>query len=247
VRAVIVLPTYNERDNIEPYLRAVRAVSDVDVLVVDDNSPDGTADLVRELGSELGGIEVLQREAKSGLGSAYRAGFDKVLGAAGDDAYHVVISMDADLSHDPAVLPEMLTLIDEGADTVIGSRYVRGGGTTDWPVRRQLLSKWGNAYTRRLLRLAPHDCTSGYRAYRASALAAIDPSNTSAEGYAFLTELVRRLTRHGYRIVEIPIVFRDRTRGKSKMSGRIIVESMLLVTRWGITDRLRPRRRPKRV
>ena len=181
------------------------------------------------------------------MGSAYRAGFDKVLGAAGDDAYHVVISMDADLSHDPAVLPEMLTLIDEGADTVIGSRYVRGGGTTDWPVRRQLLSKWGNAYTRRLLRLAPHDCTSGYRAYRASALAAIDPSNTSAEGYAFLTELVRLLTRHGYRIVEIPIVFRDRTRGKSKMSGRIIVESMLLVTRWGITDRLRPRRRPKRV
>ena len=247
MRAVIVLPTYNERDNIEPYLRAVRAVSDADVLVVDDNSPDGTADLVRELGSELGGIEVLQREAKSGLGSAYRAGFDKVLGAAGDDAYHVVISMDADLSHDPAVLPEMLTLIDEGADTVIGSRYVRGGGTTDWPVRRQLLSKWGNAYTRRLLRLTPHDCTSGYRAYRASALAAIDPSNTSAEGYAFLTELVRRLTRHGYRIVEIPIVFRDRTRGKSKMSGRIIVESMLLVTRWGITDRLRPRRRPKRV
>ncbi len=247
MRAVIVLPTYNERDNIEPYLRAVRAVSNVDVLVVDDNSPDGTADLVRELGSELGGIEVLQREAKSGLGSAYRAGFDKVLGAAGDDAYHVVISMDADLSHDPAVLPEMLTLIDEGADTVIGSRYVRGGGTTDWPVRRQLLSKWGNAYTRRLLRLAPHDCTSGYRAYRASALAAIEPSNTSAEGYAFLTELVRRLTRHGYRIVEIPIVFRDRTRGKSKMSGRIIVESMLLVTRWGITDRLRPRRRPKRV
>ena len=245
MHAVIVLPTYNERDNIEPYLRAVRAVSDADVLVVDDNSPDGTADLVRELGSELGGIEVLQREAKSGLGSAYRAGFDKVLGAAGDDAYHVVISMDADLSHDPAVLPEMLTLIDEGADTVIGSRYVRGGGTTDWPVRRQLLSKWGNAYTRRLLRLTPHDCTSGYRAYRASALAAIDPSNTSAEGYAFLTELVRRLTRHGYRIVEIPIVFRDRTRGKSKMSGRIIVESMLLVTRWGITDRLRPRRRSK--
>jgi dolichol-phosphate mannosyltransferase len=247
VRAVIVLPTYNERDNIEPYLRAVRAVSDADVLVVDDNSPDGTADLVREIGSELGGIEVLQREAKSGLGSAYRAGFDKVLGAAGDDAYHVVISMDADLSHDPAVLPEMLALIDEGADTVIGSRYVRGGGTTDWPVRRQLLSKWGNAYTRRLLRLIPHDCTSGYRAYRASALSAIEPSNTSAEGYAFLTELVRRLTRHGYRIVEIPIVFRDRTRGKSKMSGRIIVESMLLVTRWGITDRLRPRRRPKRV
>jgi dolichol-phosphate mannosyltransferase len=247
VRAVIVLPTYNERDNVEPFLRAVRAVCDIDVLVVDDNSPDGTADLVRELGSELGGIEVLQREAKAGLGSAYRAGFDKVLGAGGDEVYDVVVSMDADLSHDPAVLPAMLALIDDGADAVIGSRYVRGGGTTDWPVRRQLLSKWGNAYTRRLLRLAPHDCTSGYRAYRASALSAIDPHDTSAEGYAFLTELVRRLTRHGYRIVETPIVFRDRALGKSKMSGRIIGESMLLVTKWGISDRLRPRRRPPRV
>lgn len=247
MRAVIVLPTYNERDNVEPFLRAVRAVCDIDVLVVDDNSPDGTADLVRELGSELGGIEVLQREAKAGLGSAYRAGFDKVLGAGGDEVYDVVVSMDADLSHDPAVLPAMLALIDDGADAVIGSRYVRGGGTTDWPVRRQLLSKWGNAYTRRLLRLAPHDCTSGYRAYRASALSAIDPHDTSAEGYAFLTELVRRLTRHGYRIVETPIVFRDRALGKSKMSGRIIGESMLLVTKWGISDRLRPRRRPPRV
>ena len=247
MRAVIVLPTYNERDNVEPFLRAVRAVSDIDVLVVDDNSPDGTADLVRELGSELGGVEVLQRETKTGLGSAYRAGFDKVLGAGSDEAYDVVVSMDADLSHDPAVLPAMLALIDEGADTVIGSRYVRGGGTTDWPVRRQLLSKWGNAYTRRLLRLTPHDCTSGYRAYRASALAAIDPYDTSAEGYAFLTELVRRLTRHGYRIVETPIVFRDRTQGKSKMSGRIIAESMLLVTKWGLIDRLRPRRRSPRV
>jgi dolichol-phosphate mannosyltransferase len=247
VRAVIVLPTYNERDNVEPLLRAIRATCDIDVLVVDDNSPDGTADLVRELGSELGSVEVLQRETKAGLGSAYRAGFDKVLGTAGNGAYDVIVSMDADLSHDPAELPVMLALIDDGADAVIGSRYVRGGGTTDWPIRRQLLSKWGNAYTRRLLRLTPYDCTSGYRAYRASALAAIDPHGTSAEGYAFLTELVRRLTRHGYRIVETPIVFRDRTLGKSKMSGRIIAESMLLVTKWGLTDLLRPRRRTPRV
>jgi dolichol-phosphate mannosyltransferase len=116
VRAVIVLPTYNERDNVEPFLRAVRAVCDIDVLVVDDNSPDGTGDLVRELGSELGGIEVLQRETKAGLGSAYRAGFDKVLGASGDACYDVVVSMDADLSHDPAALPAMLALIGDGAD-----------------------------------------------------------------------------------------------------------------------------------
>ncbi len=241
MRAVVVLPTYNERDNIEQYLRAVRAVScDIEVLVVDDSSPDGTADLARVLGDELGGVTVLQRAAKNGLGSAYRAGFAHVLSA--EPAYDVVLSMDADLSHDPAVLPAMLAVIEVGADAVIGSRYVRGGGTTDWPVRRQLLSKWGNAYTRTVLRLAPHDCTSGYRAYRTEALAAIDPGSTSAEGYAFLTELVRRLTRLGFRIDETPIVFRDRERGKSKMSGRFIVESMLLVTRWALTD-LIPRRR----
>ena len=155
--------------------------------------------------------------------------------------------MDADLSHDPAVLPAMLALIDDGADTVIGSRYVRGGGTTDWPVRASCCRSGATPTPARLLRLTPHDCTSGYRAYRASALAAIDPHDTSAEGYAFLTEFVRRLTRHGYRIVETPIVFRDRTRGKSKMSGRIIAESMLLVTKWGLIDRLRPRRRSPRV
>jgi dolichol-phosphate mannosyltransferase len=126
---------------------------------------------------------------------------------------------------------------------VIGSRYVPGGGTTDWPVRRQLLSKWGNSYTRSVLGLPTRDCTSGFRAYRSTALAAIEPGSTAAEGYAFLTELVRRLTRHGYAITETPIIFRDRTLGQSKMSGRIIVESMLLVTRWGVADRLRRLRR----
>jgi dolichol-phosphate mannosyltransferase len=238
VRAVVVLPTYNEAENIVPYLRALRDVTrDVEVLVVDDRSPDGTADLARRAGDELGGVAVLERTAKDGLGSAYRAGFRQVLDA--QPPYDVVISMDADLSHDPAVIPTMLELIEGGADAVIGSRYVRGGGTTDWPVRRQLLSKWGNAYTRAVLRLPTRDCTSGFRAYRATALAAIQPDTTGAEGYAFLTELVRRLTRQGCRIVETPIVFRDRERGKSKMSGRIIVESMLLVTRWGVADRLR--------
>jgi dolichol-phosphate mannosyltransferase len=232
VRSIVVLPTYNERDNIAPLLRSLRGATDVEVLVVDDNSPDGTADLAESLADELRGIRVMRREDKSGLGSAYRAGFDDVLSS----GYDVVISMDADLSHDPAVIPTMLGLIDDGADVVIGSRYIAGGGTTDWPIRRQLLSRWGNAYTRRVLRIAARDCTSGYRAYRASALAAVDPTSTSAEGYAFLTELVRRLSRDGYRIAETPIVFRDRQYGKSKMSGRIIAESMLLVTRWGISD-----------
>jgi dolichol-phosphate mannosyltransferase len=236
VRAVIVLPTYNERENIAAYLQSLRHItSSVDVLVVDDNSPDGTGELARSLGATHGGVTVLDRSSKEGLGSAYRAGFERVL----DEGYDVVISMDADLSHDPAVIPEMLELIRSGADAVIGSRYVTGGGTTDWPVHRQLLSKWGNAYTRRILGLPTRDCTSGYRAYRSSALAAIEPGSTSAEGYAFLTELVRRLGSHGFAIAETPIIFRDRTRGKSKMSGAIIVESMLLVTRWGLTDRLR--------
>jgi dolichol-phosphate mannosyltransferase len=236
MRSVIVLPTYNERDNITPFLRAVRAVSDdIDVLVVDDGSPDGTADVARMLDDELGGVAVLDRKAKEGLGSAYRAGFRRVL----DEGYEAIISMDADLSHDPVVIPLMLALLDGGADAVIGSRYVTGGGTTDWPVRRQLLSKWGNAYTRRVLGLPTRDCTSGFRAYRSDALAAIDPGTTSAEGYAFLTELVRRLARSGYRIVETPIIFRDRTYGRSKMSARIIAESMLLVTQWAVGDRIR--------
>jgi dolichol-phosphate mannosyltransferase len=236
VRSVIVLPTYNERENIEVFLRSVRDTgAPVDVLVVDDASPDGTADAARSLADELGGISVLDRTAKDGLGSAYRAGFEHVLAL----DYDVIVSMDADLSHDPAVIPEMLQLLDEGADAVIGSRYVRGGGTTDWPTHRRLLSKWGNAYTRTALRLSVNDCTSGYRAYRADALRSIEPTTTQAEGYAFLTELVRRLDRAGFTIAETPIIFRDRERGKSKMSGRIVVESMWLVTTWGVTDRLR--------
>ncbi len=236
MRSVIVLPTYNERENIEVFLRSVRDTgAPVDVLVVDDASPDGTADAARALADELGGISVLDRTAKDGLGSAYRAGFERVLA----DDYDVIISMDADLSHDPAVIPEMLDLLERGADAVIGSRYVRGGGTTDWPTHRRLLSKWGNAYTRTALRLSANDCTSGYRAYRSEALRSIEPTTTQAEGYAFLTELVRRLDRGGHTIAETPIIFRDRLRGKSKMSGRIVIESMWLVTTWGVADRLR--------
>jgi dolichol-phosphate mannosyltransferase len=239
MRTVVVLPTYNERENIEPMLRALRSsVSDADVLVVDDNSPDGTGVLAEQLTDELGRVSVMHRTAKNGLGSAYRAGFARVL----DQDYDVVVTMDADFSHDPAVIPTMLALVANGADVVIGSRYTPGGGVTDWPVRRQLLSRWGNRYTRAVLGVAPYDCTSGFRAYRSDALRSVKPDSTAAEGYAFLTELVRRAGRGGLQVVETPIVFRDRTRGKSKMSGRIIVESMLLVTRWGVADRLGRRR-----
>jgi dolichol-phosphate mannosyltransferase len=240
MRSVVVLPTYNEAENIETFLRAVRkAAPDTDVLVVDDDSPDGTGAIADGIDVELGRISVLSRPGRRGLGSAYRDGFAHVL----DADYDVVVTMDADLSHDPTMIPEFLQEIAEGSDLVIGSRYVTGGGTTDWPVRRQLLSKWGNAYTRTILGVSPHDCTGGYRAYRATSLRAIEPTSTSAEGYAFMTELVRRLAAIDATIVEIPIIFRDRTRGKSKMSGRIIVESMMLVTRWGIGDRVRRLRR----
>jgi dolichol-phosphate mannosyltransferase len=240
MRSVVVLPTFNEAENIERFLRAVRkAAPDTDVLVVDDDSPDGTGAIAEQVDTELGRVSVMSRPGKRGLGSAYRDGFAHVLEA----DYDVVVTMDADMSHDPERIPEFLVKIADGADLVIGSRYVTGGGTTDWPVRRQLLSKWGNAYTRTILGVSPHDCTGGYRAYRATSLRTIDPTSTSAEGYAFMTELVRRLADIDATIVESPIIFRDRTLGKSKMSGRIIVESMILVTRWGLGDRIRRRRR----
>jgi dolichol-phosphate mannosyltransferase len=234
-RTIVVLPTYNERDNVVALLRAVRSsVPDADVLVVDDNSPDGTGTLVEEAAADHGQIKLLRRAGKQGLGSAYRQGFSVAL----DEGYDVVVSMDVDFSHDPRVLPELLALIDAGADAVIGSRYVPGGATVDWPLHRRLLSRWGNRYTSFVLGLQVRDCTSGYRAYRAESLRAIDPVSTSAEGYAFLTELVRRLVRRGARVMETPIVFTDRRFGESKMSGRIVVESMLLVTRWAIGDAL---------
>lgn len=239
MRAVVVVPTYNERENIDAFLRAVRAaVPAADVLVVDDNSPDGTGALADTVAAELGQIKVLHRPGKQGLGSAYRNGFAVAL----DEGYDVIVSMDVDFSHDPAVIASMLQAVEQGADVVVGSRYVPGGATADWPLHRRLLSRWGNRYTGAVLGLGVRDCTSGFRAYRAVALRAIDPASTAAEGYAFLTELVRRLAADGRRIVEVPIVFRDRQFGTSKMSGRIIVESMMLVTRWGVSDLVHGRR-----
>lgn len=242
-RTIVVLPTYDEAENVGRLLAAVRsAVPSAHVLVVDDSSPDGTADLVEAAAAELGQIKLLRRPGKHGLGSAYREGFALAL----DEGYTAIVSMDVDFSHDPAVVPELLRVLDAGADAVIGSRYVPGGATVDWPLHRRVLSRWGNRYTSLVLGLQVRDCTSGFRAYRAEAMAAIEPTSTSAEGYAFLTELVRRLVAKGYRVMETPIVFADRRYGSSKMSGRIIAESMLLVTRWGIGDivaRLTRRRR----
>lgn len=231
----VVLPTYNESENIARLLTQLRTVlPDGRLYVVDDNSPDGTGDIAERCAREMGGIEVLHRPGKQGLGSAYRQGFAHVISQGVD----VVVSMDVDFSHDPLVIPAMLAAIEAGSDAVIGSRYVSGGGTKNWPLHRRLLSRWGNLYTASVLGVKVRDCTSGFRAYRATALASIAPETTKAEGYAFLSELVVRLSRRGLKISEVPILFVDRENGTSKMSGRIIAESMLLVTRWGVAHRL---------
>ncbi|MDO8363028.1 MAG: polyprenol monophosphomannose synthase [Actinomycetota bacterium] len=236
MRIAVVSPTYNERDNIGWFLESVRAaLPTAQIFIVDDNSPDGTGVEADRLAAELGNITVVHRAGKEGLGSAYRHGFNTAI----DEGFDVVVSMDVDRSHDPVVLPSMMAAVDGGADIVVGSRYVPGGSTVNWPLHRRVLSSWGNRYTGFVLGLRVRDCTSAYRAYRADVLKAVNPGSTRAEGYAFLTELLRRAQAQGRTVVEVPITFVDREHGTSKMSGRIIAESMLLVTGWGARDFLR--------
>lgn len=235
MRAVIVIPTYEEAANVQVLLPRVRAAApEADILVVDDASPDGTADLAEKLGAELGRITVLRREGARGFGAAVRAGFAWAL----ERDYEAVVGMDADLSHDPSALPSLLDALED-ADMVIGSRYVPGGVIPNWPAHRRALSRWGNRYATGLLRLPASDATSGYRAYRASALRAVDLDRVRATGYGFLIEMAYRVTRTGGRLAEVPIVFEDRERGGSKMSGRIVAEAMALVTLWGARDLVR--------
>jgi len=233
-RTLIVLPTYDERENIETVLRRVRfVVPAAHLLVVDDGSPDGTAEIAEQVARELGGISVLRRPAPTGLGNAYRAGFRWGL----ERGYGVLVEMDSDLSHDPLVLPELLHAVDSGADLAIGSRYTDGGGTKDWPWLRRMISRNGCRYAQTMLRLPARDATSGFRAYRASALQAIDLDGVQASGYGFQVEMTYRAARNGARVTEVPIEFRDRVAGTSKMSTRIVIEAFLLVTRWGVRDR----------
>lgn len=240
VRTLVVAPTYVEAPNIELFLTTVRRVAPAaDILVVDDNSPDGTANLAAAKAAELGCIEILHRPIKDGLGNAYRAGFGWGL----DHGYGRLVQIDVDFSHDPAMIPALLARLDDGAGVAIGSRYVSGGSTPNWPLHRRLMSKWGNAYATWLLGLEIHDATAGFRAYRADVLEAIDFRDTIANGYAFQMEVAYRLAAWGGRIDEVPIAFTDRVRGESKMSVRIMAESMLLVTQWGVRDRLRIARR----
>ena len=240
MRPLVVLPTYQEAENIEAVLRRIRAAApDAHVLVVDDGSPDGTAELALKLADDLGGIDVLERPGKSGLGSAYRTGFEWGF----ERGFDVLVEMDADLSHEPEALPGLLQVVDAGADLVIGSRYVPGGSTPQWPRVRRFLSVWANRYAAAVLGLAVNDATAGFRAYRADVLRRIDLSHSRADGYGFQVELVYRIVRMGGRIVEVPITFVDRVEGSSKMSLRIVVEALGLVTLWGVRDVLTGRRR----
>lgn len=230
MRTLVVLPTYNEILNIEPMLRALRAVvPESSILVVDDGSPDGTAGRARELAGELGSISVLERAAKSGLGGAYRAGFSWGL----ERGYDHFVEIDCDFSHDPGALPTLLAAAAEH-DVVIGSRYVRGGSIPKWSMLRLLLSRGGNQYASIMLGLGVKDSTSGYRVYSDRALRLIDYTSVTADGYGFQIEMTFRARRAGASIIEVPISFTDRTRGESKMSSAIVVEALWLVTKWAV-------------
>jgi dolichol-phosphate mannosyltransferase len=235
MRTLVIIPTYLEAENIADVLGQVRDnVPHADLLVVDDASPDGTADLARAAGERMGRVDVIVRPGKEGLGGAYRSGFKHAFA----NGYEVVVQMDADLSHPPDRLPALLAEVDRGADIAIGSRYVRGGATANWPLVRQLLSRVGNFYASTVLGLGVRDATAGFRAYRADILETVEASATKATGYGFQLELSYRAHRLGATIVEVPITFNDRIRGVSKMSWHIIGEAMSLVTWWGLRDRV---------
>ena len=242
-RALVIVPTYNERDNMAEVVRRLfDATGDrVDLLVVDDGSPDGTADLVEQLATGPHEIHLMRRASKQGLGTAYLHGFHWAI----DRGYAAVVEMDADLSHDPADVPRLLDAL-EAADLVLGSRYVAGGRVENWGRFRTALSSGGNGYARLWMGWDVQDATAGFRAYRTSFLTTLDLPTVHSEGYGFQIEMTRRVFRSGGRIVEIPIAFVERVAGHSKMSRRIVVEALWDVTRWGLSDRLRRARRPGR-
>ncbi|MCB9728558.1 MAG: polyprenol monophosphomannose synthase [Deltaproteobacteria bacterium] len=227
-RALIIVPTYNELENLPLLVEAIfDVVPDVHLLVVDDGSPDGTGELADRIAAADGRVHVLHRAGKQGLGTAYIAGFRWAL----ERDYPYVFEMDADFSHQPRYLPDLLGAVEGGADLALGTRYIRGGGTEGWGPLRQLISRGGNLYARGVLWLPFHDLTGGFKCFRREVLEAIDLSDIRSEGYAFQIELTYRARKAGFRIVEVPIVFPDRTRGESKMSGRIVREAMINVVR----------------
>jgi glycosyltransferase involved in cell wall biosynthesis len=227
------MPTYDERDNLEPIAaRLHAAVPDAELLVVDDNSPDGTGKIADELAEREPWVHVMHRSGKQGLGAAYVAGFEW----ARDLGYDVVVEMDADGSHAPEQLPRLLAALQH-ADLVLGSRWVSGGEVKNWPKSREILSRGGNAYTRLLLGLPLHDATGGFRAYRRTVLDPLLDRGIASQGYCFQVDLAWQVWRAGHRVVEVPITFVERERGESKMSRAIVAEALWRVTVWGITNR----------
>ncbi|MEW6433671.1 MAG: polyprenol monophosphomannose synthase [Myxococcota bacterium] len=230
--ALVIIPTYNERDNVGPITSAVLAAEPrVDILVVDDNSPDGTGQLADELAAKEPRIKVLHREKKQGLGRAYLHAFRWAL----DHGYQYVIEMDADFSHDPKYLPGLIDTAMGGADLVLGSRYVEGGGTVNWGVGRKILSRGGSLYARSILGVKIRDLTGGFKCFNRRVLESIDLDQVVSSGYAFQIELTYRALKKGFTVKEIPIVFEDRRVGQSKMSRKIFVEAMTMVWKLKLT------------
>jgi dolichol-phosphate mannosyltransferase len=225
LKVFVVIPTYNEKDNVRTLTTAVLAQNpDIHILFVDDNSPDGTGGIIDELVAENNRIHVIHRSGKLGLGSAYREGFKAALEMDAD----YLMEMDADFSHDPATLPLFLSAITD-SDLVIGSRYLNGVSVVNWPIRRLMLSYFASAYTRWVTGLQLRDCTSGFKCFRRSTIEAIDLSRITSDGYSFQIEMNYRCMEKGFRISEIPIIFIDRHAGSSKMSGSIVREAVLMV------------------
>ncbi|EWT00895.1 dolichol-phosphate mannosyltransferase [Intrasporangium oryzae NRRL B-24470] len=232
-RVAVLIPTYNERDNLPGIVARVRAsVPDADVIVLDDNSPDGTGEVAGALAADDAHVHVLHRRGKEGLGKAYLAGFEFALG----EGYDAAVEMDADGSHQPEQLPDLLRAL-AGADVAIGARWVRGGQVRNWPLRRKVLSVGANVYTKVLLGMKVNDATAGFRAYRASALRAMDLEGVESQGYCFQIDLTLRAVRGGLTVVEVPITFVEREVGVSKMGGSIVREALTNVTKWGIEHR----------
>lgn len=238
-RVVMVVPTYNEADNLAWIVGRLRAAQpDVDVLVVDDGSPDGTGTIADELAAADPAVAVVHRTTKAGLGAAYLHGFGVALAA----GYDVIGEMDADGSHQPEQLGRLLAALP-GADLVIGSRWVPGGSVTNWPLRRELLSRGGNLYVRMLLGVSVRDATAGFRLFRRTTLEKIDLESVESTGYVFQTDMVARTLAAGLVVREVPIEFVERVRGDSKMSGAVATESLRRITAWGLRERREQARR----
>lgn len=233
-RALVIIPTYNEAENVELIVDRVRAsVPDVDVLIVDDNSPDGTGEIADKLASHDDSVHALHRSGKQGLGPAYLAGFEWGL----ERGYDILVEMDADGSHLPEQLPRLLGAMS-GADLVIGSRWVDGGRVVNWPRRRELLSRGGNTYARVMLGIPLRDATAGFRAFHRSTLEKFELSDVASQGYCFQVDLARRAVGAGLVVTEVPITFVERVHGESKMDRAIVREALIRVTEWGVRHRL---------